>query len=84
MGYRGLIYPTSLFGQLSEPSGSDFILKYSNPKVDGETTYGYLLVLHASCAQPSCPPVLLPSFVFHLNPLVQTFPAKADRVVVCY
>ena len=25
--------------QLSEPSGSDFIIKYSNPKIDGETTY---------------------------------------------
>ncbi len=23
----------------SEPSGSDFIIKYSNPKIDGETTY---------------------------------------------
>ena len=25
----------------SEPEGSDFIIKYSNPKIDGETTYGF-------------------------------------------
>ncbi len=38
--HGGLIYPISLFVQLPEPSGSDFITKYSNPNIDGGTTYG--------------------------------------------